>query len=112
MNETDLILEGVRGNSFFPLFSARECLQSLEPISQTVLRRTINGTLVCVEDKGYRKFQSVISCKDTTPPAFEKLWTGTPLKVGCIQRLTQAIPQGVLDLYLERDPLKCYAHDL
>jgi hypothetical protein len=112
MNETDLILEGMGENTFFPPFSARECLQSLEPISQIILRRTINGALVCVGNKGHRKFRSVISCKDTTPPAFEKLWTGTPVKVGCIQPLTQTAPKGIFDLYLERDPVRGYAHDL
>lgn len=111
MNETDLILEGVERGHLFPLFSARECLQSLTPISQGVLRRTINGMLVCVGDKGHRKFQSTISCKDKAPPAFEKLWVGTHLKVGCIQMLTQVSPAGVSSILLEREPLRCHAYD-
>lgn len=111
MNETDLILEGVERRSLFPPFSVRECTQSLTPLPQGILRRTINGTLVCIGNKGHEKFQSMISCKDKSPPAFEKLWVGTHLKVGCIQSLTQAVPVGASNISLGRDPLSCHAYD-
>ncbi len=111
MNETDLILEVVERGSLFSPFSARECTQSLTPIPQDSLRRTINGVLVCVGNKGHHKFQSTISCKDKAPPAFENLWVGTHLKVGCLQSLTQTIPAGASRIFLEREPLRCYAYD-
>ena len=67
MLETDLTLEIIgHGNGLAP-FSSRECTQTLSPISQGVLRRTINGVLVCVSSKGHRKFESTISCKDQAP---------------------------------------------
>ena len=111
MHETDLRLEGVGCDKGFPPFSARGCVQSLTPLSQGVLRRTINGKLMCVGDKGHRKFQSTISCTDQAPPAFEKLWAGARLEVGCIQSLTQAVPVGAVTVFLEREPLTCHAFD-
>ena len=111
MNETDLILEWVGKGTLFPPFSARECHQSLSPIPQSVLRRTLNGTLVCIGNKGDGKFQSTIRCKDKSPPAFETLWAGTLLKVGCMQSLTQAVSAGASSISLERNPLSCHAYD-
>jgi len=105
MMDTDLILEMIGKGNSLPPFSARECIQTLTPLSQGTLRRTINGTLVCVGNGGHRKFQSTISCKDKIPPAFGGLWKGTLLKVGCIQSLTESVPKGVERIQLEREPV-------
>ena len=112
MNETDLTLEGSEKNNFFPPFSSRDCTQTLAPLPQGCLRRTINGSLLSVGYEGHRKFCSVISCKDKVPPSFEGLWEGGLLKVGCIQRLTQTLPQGRLKILLERTPLSLQVFDL
>lgn len=103
MNQTDLTLEMLDKGTAIAPFSARECIQTLSPISQGVLRRTINGALVCVGNGGHRKFYSSISCKDKAPPAFEKVWEGMPLKVGCIQYLTLAIPPQSQRVQLQRE---------
>ena len=56
MNDTDLTLEIVgKGNALAP-FSSRECSQTLSPIPQGILRRTINGVLVCVGNQAHRKW--------------------------------------------------------
>lgn len=111
MTETDLTLEIIgHGNALIP-FSSRECTQTLAPISQGVLRRTINGTLVCVSHGGHRKFESTISCKDKAPPAFDGLWKGTLLKVGCIQTMIHMVPKSVEKVQLERDPLSLHLHE-
>ena len=108
MSETDLRLEIMeRGNILTP-FSAREVTQTMSPIPQGTLRRTINGALVCVGDTGHRKFSSIISCKDMCAPAFEGLWKGTLLKVGCVQHLTQLILKGTQKVQLEREPLSLH----
>lgn len=111
MSETDLILEIIgKGNLLIPS-SAREITQTLTPFSQGTLRRTINGNLVSVGHKGHRKFSSVLSCKDKVAPAFEGLWQGTFLKVGCIQSLNILIPQGAKKVQLERDSLSVHLVD-
>lgn len=112
MSETDLILESLGHPIFFPPFSARDCVQSLTPIPQENLRRTLNGELICLKNQGYRKFQSTITCKDKVPPAFEGLWIGTRLKVGCIQSLTHPVLPGNPYAQMERDAVTCHLHDL
>jgi hypothetical protein len=111
MNETDLIIRTGEKDNLFPPFSARECTQSLTPISQGVLRRTINGVLINLGNKSHRKFHSIISCKDKTPPAFEKLWVGMRLQVGCIQSLTQTISPNLPQIQLEREALSVVLYD-
>lgn len=111
MSETDLTLEIVgKGNALTPL-SARECIQTLSPIPQGILRRTINGVLVCVSNGGHRKFHSTISCKDKSSPAFESLWKGTVVRVHCLQFLTQAVPRGTTHLQLEREEEEIHLYD-
>jgi hypothetical protein len=107
MSETDLILEG----RLFPPFSARECIQSLTPLPQGILRRTLGGTLVHVGTGGPPKFQSTIHCKDRAPPAFEGLGIGGRLKVGCIQSLTQIVAEGTSQVRLEREAVTCHLYD-
>lgn len=105
MNDTDLTLEIIdKGNALTP-FSARECTQTLSPIPQGILRRTINGELLCVGHSGHRKFQSTITCRDQSSPAFEGLWKGTLLKVGCIQSLSQIVSRATERVQLERNAL-------
>ena len=111
MTETDLTLEIIgNGNALAP-FSSRECTQTLSPIDQGILRRTINGALVCVSHRGHRKFESTIACKDKAPPAFDGLWTGTLLKVGCIQTLTHIVPRAIENVQLEREALSFHLHE-
>lgn len=111
MNETDLKLEIIgKGNSLGP-FSARGCTQSLSLISQNILRRTINGSLICVGNGGHRKFESIISCKDKAPPGFDGLWKGSLLKVGCIQSLAHLVPSDIPKVQLERKPIVIYLQD-
>jgi len=111
MNETDLILEMRGKGNILPPFSARECTQTLTPISLSHLHRTINGELVHIGSKEHRKFHSVISCKDRAAPAFDGLWKGSLLKVGCLQYLTQYIPSKSTRIQLERDALSLYLYD-
>ena len=109
--ETDLTLEVLEKGNSLPPFSARECTQTLTPISQGALRRTINGILVSVGNGGHRKFQSTISCKDKASPALDGVWQGSRLKVGCLQSMTQTVPQGTPRVQLERDALSLHLYD-
>lgn len=111
MNETDLTLEVIDKGEILTSFSARECTQTLSLLPQGVLRRTINGNLVYVGHLGHRKFESLISCKDKSSPALSGVWKGTRLKVGCIQFLTQTIPQGSEIVELDRIPVSLHVFD-
>jgi hypothetical protein len=111
MNETDLTLEFVSVGNSLPPFSGRECTQTLMPIPHGALRRTINGNLVWVGNKGHRKFQSLISCKDKASPALSGMWKGSLLKVGCIQSLTQIVPQRIEQIQLEREALSLHLYE-
>lgn len=111
MNETDLILEIPGKQNFFPPFSARECTQSLTPLSQGILRRTIGGTLVWIGRGGHRKFHSTIRGKDKALPAFEGIWSGLILKVGSLPTLTQPVLENASSVSLEREPVICHAYD-
>lgn len=111
MSETDLILEIIGKGNFFAPYSARECIQTLTPIPQGSLRRTINGKLVWVGQETHRKFKSTITCKDKVPPAFDGLWRGDKVNVTCLQTLTQTIPQGAQEVTLEREPASLHLYD-
>jgi len=111
MSDTDLTLELIDKGMLLPPFSGRECTQTLTPLPCGSLRRTINGTLVHLGPPSHRKFSSTISCKDKRTPAFEELWEGVRVKVGCIQSLTQSIPKGTRQVHLERPPLSLHLFD-
>ncbi|MBX9785901.1 MAG: hypothetical protein K2Y08_01045 [Alphaproteobacteria bacterium] len=111
MSETEITLEIVGKGNFFVPYSARECIQTLTPIPQGSLRRTINGKLVWTGETTHRKFKSTITCKDKTPPAFDGLWRGDKVNVTCLQTLTQTIPQDAREVTLEREPASLHLYD-
>lgn len=111
MSETELTLEIDGKGNFFAPYSARECIQTLTPIPQGSLRRTINGRLVWVGQETHRKFKSTITCKDKVPPAFDGLWRGDKVNVTCLQTLTQTIHEGAQEVTLEREPASLHLYD-
>lgn len=100
MFETELILERVG----FPPFSARNCQQTLTPLSTGDFRRTVNGQLVYTGHSGHHKYYSTIQCQDQTIPSFDHIWRGSIISVGCIQRLSQDAKVNQ-KIFLERDPV-------
>ncbi len=103
MMNTDLKLEVMGKGDLISPFSARECHQTLTTIPQAVFRRTVNGDLKCINSHGHQKFLSTIRCKDKAPPAFDGLWKGMTLKVGCIQPVTQPVNAGCLAVQMDRE---------
>lgn len=87
----------------FPPLSARGCVQQLMPIEAGSLRRTINGKLIYTGQMGGRKYRSLIVCEDKASLAFEGLWRGEEVRVGCVHRLWQKVVGG--EATLERDPV-------
>ena len=68
-----------------PLGAVRGCSQTLFPLSQGHLLRTVSGH--CLNLGVLEKYGSVIKCQDKEPPTLEDLWPGVLLKVACIQPL-------------------------
>jgi hypothetical protein len=101
MYESELTLDRIG----FPPFSARNCQQTLIPVISGDLRRTVNGTLIYTGNEGHHKFQTAIQCQDKSCPAFEGIWRGSLVKVGCIQRLSQEVKY-LREITLYRDPME------
>lgn len=104
MNGSELVLEIVGKGNVLPPYSAKGCIQTLTPLPQGRLCRTISGDLIYVGLENPPKFQSVINCEDKAPPAFEGIWPGDLLKVGCLQPITLPVPSGERTVCLSRDP--------
>lgn len=88
----------------FPPLSARGCVQYLMLIEAGALRRTINGKLIYTGKQTTHKYRSIITCEDKTSLAFEGVWRGSELRVGCIQRIWQKVSGEQINL--ERDPIE------
>ncbi|MEN8237079.1 MAG: hypothetical protein ABFQ95_06010 [Pseudomonadota bacterium] len=86
-----------------PPFSARGCTQSLTPIVNGELRRTVNGELIYTGNSLHEKYKSVIKGVDKSAAAFDAIWVGAKVKVGCIQRLWQKFSGD--KVVLSRDPV-------
>ena len=100
MFESELILERVG----LPPFSARNCQQTLTPLSSGDFQRTVNGQLIYTGHPNHHKYASTIQCQDQAIPCFDQLWRGSTMGVGCIQRLSQEMID-TEKLILERDPV-------
>ena len=100
MTETILVL----GNVIFPVGSDREITQSLEPIDNGLIRRTVNGDAVDLTRDENRKFQSTISTTDLEGPGFDHLFKGQILTgVECIALLRQTVDPASTTVTLIRD---------
>jgi hypothetical protein len=71
----------------FPSLSARGCDQTLEPIPQGELRRSVNGDLHFLGNVAALKYRSTIRCADQNSFSLNNEWVGSCVKVGCIQPL-------------------------
>lgn len=89
--ETELRFEVLGGQGAIPPFSARGCVQTLEPIQQGELHRTVNGDLVLVGGYKETKYRSKITCKDKQGIALGGVIVGTQVRVGSIQRLVEPV---------------------
>lgn len=56
-------------------------------VSGSSVRRTISGKLVSLFPEQMRKYYSVITCADVSPPVFDDSWIGTTVQVDCVAEL-------------------------
>ncbi len=103
-DETVLVL----GNLEIPIGSGRELTQTLRPIDNGELRRTINGTLHDLTREQNRKYESQISGNGQSiiaTPAIAELWKGSVVVVSCISKLRQNVNPAVSVITLIRTPV-------
>jgi hypothetical protein len=81
-----------------PPYAARGLKGTLRPIDaaqgDTVVRRTVNGTLVDISAPQFRKYVLEASGEDQQPPALASMWPGMEFYVDCHVEL--AYPTGFI----------------
>jgi hypothetical protein len=91
LDTTGTILTMSDGNDLLPWYSARGLTQTMTPIGAAKSqRRTINGQLVDLSLSKFRKYVSRISARTVRPPAFDSVFPGTTVTVGCAYLLSYA----------------------
>jgi len=99
--ETNLVL----GNLIIPLGAGREITQTLQPISNGDIRRTVNGDLIDLTRIENRKFESSISTTDQASPTLAGIWKGTQLIVECISPLYELVDPILATHTIIRNPV-------
>jgi hypothetical protein len=83
-----------------PPISARGLTQTLQPITGTGsggdvmgrwVRRDVNGTAHDLSPEQFRKYESVVTCKDLRAPALDGAWLGMEVSVQCASELSYMI---------------------
>lgn len=98
-NNTLLVLTPLSGQDTVVLtpYSARGLTQTLDLISgvggangssSAWLRRDVNGFLRSVADNRFRKYRSVVSCRDGETPCLDGAWIGETVVVSCAVELS------------------------
>ena len=89
-----------------PVWSSRGVIQSLMPLRQPSLSRTIDGRLIDLSAPWERKYRSRVTCRDKRPAAFEGLWIGAALEVDCVSALYCPLPENArAPISLARTPV-------
>lgn len=83
-----LTLSGV-GVTPYSARGLRQTLAHIGAVSQ--LKRTINGDLEDIADPIFQKYESTITGSDQDSPAFESMWPGQTITVGCIVELSKVM---------------------
>jgi len=100
-DETNLKL----GDINLPLGSSRFITQTLQPIDNGDLRRTVNGNLRDLTRVENRKFESQISSTDQATPALANIFKGAIVLVECIKVLRDNVFPAATAITLTRDPV-------
>lgn len=91
------------GNLVFPVGSDRGITQSLAPIDNGDLRRTVNSLLVDTTREVNRKFTTTINCTDFDAPTLAGVWKGSEFTVESIAYLNQVVNPASSTVTLIRD---------
>ncbi len=100
-SETLLAIDGI----VLPPGAARGLRQTLEPIDNGPLRRTVNGALVDLTRAPTRKLRSTLTCDDQAAPGLAQLWRGALVTLDCVATLSQSVAPPAVSVALERLPV-------
>jgi len=89
-----IIPQDANGGTLAP-YSARGLTQSLQLVQgQNDVDRTINAELIDLTDAAFRKYKTVISCKDVRTPCLDGAYLGQTVTIHCITRLSYLTDTG------------------
>src|SRR5258707_10377 len=92
---TILTMSVVGGSDILPFYSAHQITQTLKPIgASNSQRETVNFERVDLSLAKSKKYSSRISARTIRPPAFDKVFPGTKVLVGCAKLLSYATMGG------------------
>lgn len=93
------------GSLIIPAGAGRGISQTLKPIDNGDLRRTVNGELTDLTRIQNRKFESQISVTDMSIPTLSGLWKGDVLSIECISKLNELVSPESATHTIQRDPV-------
>ena len=77
-------------------YSARGATQTLDVILGgsalgTLIQRDVNANLIDMTNPAFRKFQSIISCRDSETPGLDAAWLGAKVTIACACELAYPV---------------------
>jgi hypothetical protein len=88
LEPNDLTLLVITGPGIAP-YSARGLVQSYDPISASQhIEESVNGNLVVLSPKQFRKYRTKITCTDHNTPALSGVWPGDVVDMECAEPMS------------------------
>jgi hypothetical protein len=77
-------------------FSARGATQTLDVILGgealgSLIQRDVNANLMDMTNPAFRKYQSIITCRDSETPGLDKAWLGAKVTLACALELAYPV---------------------
>lgn len=95
----------VFGDIVLPKGSSRFLTQTIQPIDNGDVRRTVNGNLRDLTRVENRKFETQISSTDQATPALAGVWKGSVHVVECVKKFRDNFSPAGAAITLIRDPV-------
>jgi len=93
------------GDIALPTGSSRFISQTLQPIDNGDVRRTVNGNLRDMTRDENRKFEGQLSSTDQATPALAGVWKGSIHIVECVKKFRDNLSPAAAAVTLIRDPV-------
>jgi hypothetical protein len=77
-------------------YSARGATQTLDVIFGgealgSLIQRDVNANLIDMTNPAFRKFQSIITCRDSETPGLDAAWLGAKVTIACAAELAYPV---------------------
>jgi hypothetical protein len=81
---------------WLPPYSARGATQTLDVILGgsalgSLIQRDVNANLIDMTSSQFRKFQTVITCRDSETPGLDAAWLGAKVTIACAAELAYPV---------------------